>query len=437
MSVELMTLLLFGSLVILLMLGLPLVFALGGVAIVGLYFTMGSMAPLMVYMNTMDKPSDLYYISIPLFIFMAYMMEGSGIVENLYDALQYWSGRIPGSLAIGTVIISTVLAAMVGISSASIITMGVTVLPSMLRRGYDKSLAMGSITASSTLGILIPPSALSLLYAVVCRVSIGRLFLAGFLPGLVLSALFILYIGIRCHFQPSLGPPYVPDKAVTLKNKLSLLWALIPPFILVLLVLGSVFTGKATTTESAAVGSLGATIMVAANRKLTWKIFKEVNYKTLLLTGMIMWALIAASSFRAVYVVSGAIDLIPEILLALPLGAWGTVVLLQFILLILGCFLDEFGILLIVAPVFASVTRTLGFDPVWFGILFVVNMEIGELTPPVGLNLFYMKAVAPEDTTMVDIYRSIAPFVGLLILGLALFMIFPQIVLWLPNAMIK
>jgi tripartite ATP-independent transporter DctM subunit len=437
MNVGLMTLILFSSLIIFLFLGLPLVFSLGGIAIVGLVTMMGTRAIPIIYWNTLSVASNPFFITVPLFIYMAYMLERSGAAEELYKTIQNLAGHVSGSLAMATVFVSTILAAMTGLSSASIITMGVTVLPSMLRRGYNKHLAMGSITAGSTLGILIPPSAIALLYTSMAGISVGRMFLAGFFPGFLLAGLFILYIGIRCALNPSLGPKRPSGETVERVSIIGSLWSVALPGLLVILVLGSIFLGIATPTESAALGALGAIGVVAFNRRLTWKTFREVNYRTMLLTLMIMWVIIAAGCFRALYIVTGAIDLIENMLLAVPFGRWGTLIVMQITLLVLGCFLDEFGIMIIALGVFIPVAQTLGFNPIWFGILFIINMEMAELTPPVGLNLFYMKAVAPEGTSMGDIYKSVIPFILILLLGLILVMVFPQIALWLPSQMIR
>ena len=437
MNVGLLTLTLLGSLVILLALGLPLVFCLGGIATLGLYLLMGDKAFLVIYFNTIEKVRDFAYITIPMFTYMAYMLERSGAAEALYTTIQYWTGKLAGSLAIGMVIISTILAAMVGLSSAAIITMGVTVLPSMLRRGYNKDLAMGSIAAGSTLGILIPPSVLGILYAGQAGVSVGYMFMAGFLPGLLVAGLFILYIGLRCYLNPSLGPPLPANEAVNQKVKLRSLSSVILPGLLVIAVLGSIFLGIATPLESSAVGALGSIIIVALNRKLTWKTFLEVNQKTLLLTCTVMWVLFSAGPFRSVYIVSGAQHLIQNLLLNVPFGAFGSLIVMQLILLFLGCFLDEFGILIIAMPLFVPVIRALNIDPVWFGILFIINMEIAELTPPVGLNIFYMKAIVPKGTRTEEIYRSVMPFVGLLGLAMIIIIIFPGVATWLPNIVFK
>jgi tripartite ATP-independent transporter DctM subunit len=436
MNVALTALALFGTLVFFLILGLPLVFVMGGVAVIGIYLVMGAQATPIVYFNVIAPLKDITYVSIPLFVFMAYMLERAGIAENLYTAIQYWAGGIRGSLAMGTVIISTILAAMVGLSSASIITMGVTVLPAMIKRGYDRNMSMGAIAAGSTLGILIPPSALGALYASAAGVSVGRMFLAGFFPGFLISGLFILYIGIRCYFNPKLGPAMPREERVDQGKKFASLKALILPIILVGGVLGSIFTGLATVTESAAIGAFGSIVVVILNRKFTWKNFKEVNYNTMLLTLMIMWMMVAATSFRALYVVSHAGDIVQMAFMAVPGGKWGAIIASQLILFILGLCLDEFEILIITVPIFIPVMKAFGVDILWFGIMFIINMEIAEISPPLGLNLFCMKAVVGKDVKMEQIWRSVIPYIALMMVAIVIIMVFPQIATYLPNAII-
>ena len=416
--------------------GLPLVFSLGGIAAIGLYLIKGPKSIPIIYLNTIAQARDNTYIAVPLFTYMAFMLERSGAAEGLLSTIQNWTGKLAGSLAMGTIAISTVLASMVGLSSATIITMGVTVLPSMLKRGYDEGLAIGSIAAGSTLGIMIPPSVLGLLVAGQLNVTPGRMFLAGFLPGFLLASIFIIYIGIRCYLNPSLGPPASEEEEVSTATKFKSLGAVILPAFLVVMVLGSIFMGIATPLESAAVGALGSILIVAINRRLTWKTFKEVNFNTLKLTCMVMWVLFAANSFRAVYIVSGAGSFVQNMLMNVPFGAVGSVVVMEVILLFLGCFLDEFGIVIITMPVFIPVVQHLNIEPIWFGILFIINMQIAELSPPIGINIFYMQAVVPKGTRIEELYRSVLPFIGLLVIGMIIIFIFPQIATWLPYTMI-
>jgi tripartite ATP-independent transporter DctM subunit len=267
--------------------------------------------------------------------------------------------------------------------------------------------------------------------------SIGKLWVGGIIPGLLLALMFIIYIATRCNLQPHLGPQLSPDERANWEEKFVSLWAGILPLLLIILVLGSMFMGVATPTEAAAVGAVGSILCAAIYRKLTWQNFKEVNYRTIRLSCMIFWIIAAAAAFRVVYTISGATEFFESILLMVPFGRWGILITIQLILLVLGCFLDVWGIMMIALPIFGPVIESLGFNLVWFGVLFVINMEMGYLTPPVGLNIFYMKVVAPEGVTMGDIYRSVIPFVSLQGLALILIMIFPQLVLWLPSVILK
>ncbi len=433
MSVELLSLLLFGAAIIFIALGLPLVFSLGGVAIVFLFLVWDVPYYQAIYWDAEKILGTMSLLPIPLFIFMANMLDRSGIAEDLYVMMHRWMGRLGGGLAMGTVLICTLLAAMVGLSSAALVTMGVTALPAMIKRGYSKHLAMGCIAAGGTLGILIPPSVIMLVYAHVAQVSPRMLFMGGVFPGLLLSLLFITYIGVRSRLQPHMGPPLPPEERANWKEKVVSLRSVILPIALVVMVLGSIFLGIATVTESAAVGAAGSIICAVIMRRFTWQNLKETNYETLKLTGMIIWIMIAALSFTRAYVVIGALQFFQEVFIGLPFSRWGILIIIQLALFLMGCFLDPFAIIMLAVPLFIAIIGSLGFDPVWFGIIFVINMEMAYLTPPVGLNLFYMRALAPEGTTMWDIYRSIVPFVLLLGLGLALIVLFPQIVLWFPN----
>jgi tripartite ATP-independent transporter DctM subunit len=438
MNTAMFTVLLFGSLLLLLALGLPLTFALGGIAVIALIIALGPQAASwIVFANFTSQVRSFIYMSIPMFIFMANMLERSGIAEDMYVMMYRWLGRLKGGLAMGTVIISTIMAAMVGLSSAATVTMGVTALPSMLKRKYSKHIAIGSVAAGGTLGILIPPSVIMITYAMTAEVSVGRLWVGGIFPGLILSTIFLLYIGIRCYLQPHMGPGLAPEERSTWKEKIISLRSVILPIALVVLVLGSIFMGFATPTEAAAVGAAGSILCAAIYRKLTWGNFKEVSIRTLRLTTMIFWILAAAVSFRMIYSFVGARTFLEDLLLMIPFGKWGIMIVIQLILLVLGCLLDPWGIVMIAIPVFAPVVKSLGFDLMWFGILFVINMEMGYLTPPVGLNLFYMKGVVPEGVTTGDIYRAVMPFVLLEGLALVIIMLFPQLVLWLPGKLFQ
>lgn len=437
MSIEVITLLLFGALILFLVLGLPLAFVLGGVGVVGCYFLWGSKGLFVVASQTYGAMGKFTLLAIPLFIFMAMILERAGVADDLYTMMHRWMGPLRGGLAIGTVLICTIFAAMAGISGAATVSMGVIALPAMLKRGYHKTIAMGCISGGGALGILIPPSVPMILYATLTGESIGGLFAGGIFPGLLLAFLFILYIGIRCFFQPFLGPALPREERATWHEKLISLKAVALPVMIIVMVLGSIYAGVCTATEAAALGCLGALISAIVYRKLKWDLVKEACYRTASLTAMIIWILIGAYCFTSVYTGTGAHELMEKILLSIPGGRYAILITMQLVFFILGCILDPVGIIMICTPVFVPVIKSLGFDPLWFGVLFIMNMEMGYLTPPFGFNLFYMKAIVPPGITMGDIYRSIVPFVILQGVGLIIVVIFPEIALWLPKSMIR
>jgi len=436
MSIGLITILMFIGLAFLLALGLPVTFALGGVAVITATLLWGPGSLTIFTSSIYGQSMTIVLIAIPLFIFMAMILERSGIADELYEMMQIWLGGLKGGLAIGTVVICTIFAAMSGISGAATSTMGLIALPSMLRRGYDKSIAIGCIAAGGALGVLIPPSVMMVVLAAVAGLSVGKLFAGGICSGFLLSGLFITYIGIRCFLNPSLGPVMPVEQRGSWKKKLVSAKAIIMPIILIVAVLGSIIAGIATPTEAAAFGCVGAAICTAVKGRLTWELVKEACYKSLRLTCMIMWILVSATSFSAVYTGLGASHLIEAIMTNISVSRYLILAAMQFILLILGTFMDASGIIMICTPIFLPIILALGFDPIWFGILFVINMEMGFLTPPYGINLFYLKGVVPEGVTMGDVYRSIGPFVCLQALGLILIVIFPDIALWLPRLLI-
>jgi len=437
MSIELIALIMFLSLVVLLLTGLPLVFVLGGLAMVFSYFLWGPNSMLLVALQAWKVMTTYSFVAIPLYIFMAVILQRSGVIEDLFDVMRMWFGPLHGGLAIGTVVICTLMAAMTGIVGAAVATMGILALPAMLNRKYDKRIALGCICAGGTLGILIPPSVITVVYAVTAGVSIGQMFMGGVGPGLLLSSLFIIYIAVRCWLRPQLGP--APSKEereqYSFKVKLIALRAVILPILLIIGVLGSIYTGIATPTEAAGVGCVGAIISAAIYRRLTLANIKESVYSTARTTAMILWITIGARCFISVFSAVGGDELVLHFVSALALNRWIILILIQLMLIFLGMFLDEIGIILLCVPIFLPIITALKFDPVWFGILFLVNAQMDYITPPFGYTLFYLRGVAPEGVTMGDIYRSIIPFVLLQALGLGLCMIFPQIVLWLPTTM--
>lgn len=436
MSIELSTALLFISLLLLLALGLPIAFAIGGIAVIFTYFLLGQSGLFLFGGSVFRQLTSFLFAALPLFVFMGHMLERSGIADDLYQMFFVWMGPLRGGLAIGTIFICTLFAAMAGVSAAATVTMGIVALPSMLKRGYNKQLALGCIGAGGALGVLIPPSVIMILYGAFSGESIGRLYAGGIFPGLILAGLFSLYIGVRSFIQKDLAPAIPKEERASWGQRISSLRAVILPILLIVAVLGSIFGGLATPTEAAAVGALGSVLCSAIYRRLTLKALYEAAYRTLGTTCMILWIVVAVTAFTSFYTSAGAQDLIKKILLGLPISPIMLIIAIQVIWFILGCFLDPAGIIMITVPIFVPVIKALGFDPVWFGVLFVVNMEMAYLTPPYGVNLFYLKGVAPPGVTMADIYRSIGPFVALQAVALVLVMMFPQIILYLPNLLL-
>ena len=437
MPIELITILMFGSLFFLLALGLPVAFACGTV---GVFFTVLLQGPSslnLVSTRIFGLMVQYLLAAIPLFIFMACILERSGIIEDVYETVYQWMAWLKGGVAAATVLACTMMAAMVGVIGASEVTMGVIALPQMLKREYDKFIACGSILAGGTLGILIPPSVMLIVYGLVDNSSIGQLYAGAILPGCMLSGMFIIYVLIRCFINPRLGPPVPKEERVSLSVKIRLLLRIIAPGILIFLVLGTIFTGIAAPTEAAGVGAAGAVVLCALQGKLKWKGVVEAGENTLKSTAMVLWTMFGANIFVGLYVMVGGGKFVTQMLIGSGLGAWSIIIIMQLILIFLGAFIDWTGIIMLCVPIFGPIVRQLGFDPIWFGVLFAVNLQISFLSPPFGYALFYLKGVAPPEIKTTDIWKSAAPFIGLQVLGVILVMVFPEIILLLPKLLFR
>jgi len=379
---------------------------------------------------------DMYsLLGIPPFIFMGLMLSKSGVAERIYHAIYVWSGRIRGSLAIGTVLMCAIIAAMSGTNIAGTVTATAVSLPAMLKRNYDKKLAVGLIMAGGCLGFLIPPSVVFIFYGVIAKVSIAYLWLAGIGPGILLVVLYIIYILILCKIHPEIAEviPLEEYQKITFKDKLVALGGAVPAILLILLVLGTLFAGIITLVESSAVGAIGAIICAAINKKLNWKVLEETMEECLHTTTMVMWILIAAFFFSAVFDAVGAIDGVQNLLKLAGGNRWITLILMQLSFFFLGMVMDDTAMLIIVAPIYIPIALELGFDLRWFGVLYVINCQMAFITPPFGYNLFLMKGIAPKEITTEIIYRSVVPFVIIQAIALVLVMIFPQIAMYLPS----
>jgi len=432
MPIETLTWLMFGSLFLLLLTGYPLAFLVGGVAVGFIAWLWSPDALALVPQRMWNNMTQYLLAAIPLFIFMASMLEKAGLIEQIFDVAYKWLGRVPGGLAVATVAASTVLAAMVGVIGAAVVTMALVALPSMLRRGYSPVLAAGTVMAGGTLGILIPPSVLAIIYGLVANQSVGELYLGSVLPGLLLSGLYMLFSILYALINPK-GAPRIPkEEAPTWAERWRALRSIWAPLVLIFLVLGTIFLGLAAPTEAAAVGAFGAMMVAALHRKLSWQNLRLALEQTAKATAMVLWIVFGANAFVAFYVAQGGDRYISELLLGTGLSPWGVLILMQLILIILGMFLDWVGILLLAVPVFVPIIRDLGFDPLWFGVLYLINMQMSFLSPPFGYALFYVRGVAPQ-IPMGTIYRAAIPFLLLQLTGLVILMLFPGLATWLPS----
>jgi tripartite ATP-independent transporter DctM subunit len=380
-------------------------------------------------------------LAVPLFLFMGLMIERSGVAESLFDALNLWIGRIRGSLAMATVLTGTVLAACVGVFSASIVMLGLIALPAMLKRGYNHELACGSIIAGGCLGILIPPSIMIVLYGPMAGLSVGKLFMGAFGPGLMLSGLYLIYIAVRPYIQPGCAPPLPPEeRAVPWGRKFYLLFtALIPPLLLILGVLGSIFFGIAAPTEAAGAGAFVATLIAAGYRKLSWRVVKQTCIATLKASAFIIVIVTGASIFTGIFLSAGCGNVVADLVLSAPGGKWGVFVLIHLILFMLGMFLGWLGILLIMIPIVTPIGEALGFDSTWFALMIMVNLQMAYMTPPMAPAIFFLRGVVPPDSGIDSgtIIRGVVPIVALVMVGIVVLILVTDIIMWLPNAMIK
>jgi len=431
-GIDTLTYLMFGSLLVLLMAGLPLAFVTGGLACIFLFILGDAHTLNMLPSRIFPLMTDYQLSAIPLFIFMASMLERAGVIKDMFDVLYKLLGGLRGGLASATIIASTILAAMVGVIGAAVVTMGIIALPAMLERHYDPKIAMGSIMAGGTLGILIPPSILAIIYAVVAQQSVGELFIGAVFPGLMLSGLYILYVTVMCYIDPKKGPALPVAERLSTIEKVNLLRKMMAPIMLIIVVFAVLFSGAATPVEAAGIGTFGSFIVAALHGQLDWVTIREACITTLKATSMVIWIMFGATIFVGLYVLEGGQTFVTNSIIGTGLGRWGILILMQIILIILGMFLDWVGILLLCVPIFVPIVKQLGFDPLWFGVLYLVNMQMSFLSPPFGYALFYLRGVTPPSISMGQIFLSALPFLLIQLIGLTLCMIFPEIITWLP-----
>lgn len=436
MSVEWITFLMLSSLIAVVLLGFPIGFSLAGVAtIFGIIF-IGPQVANVFMLRLYVVFADYILIAIPLFVFMGIVIERSGIATRLYDTMYVLLGKLRGGLAIATVLSCTIFAAATGVVGATVVTMGIMSLPAMMKYKYDKPLACGAICAGGALGILIPPSILILVYAPVANVSVGALLIGAFVPGLVLASLYVLFIGIRCFINPSMGPSIAPSeiKVSVLQKTKMFLTSVFPVCLLILAVLGSIFFGLAAPTEAAAIGAFAAMVMAAFYKALSMGVLKEAAIRTMTTSAMVYLVVIGASFFTSVFMRLGCGKVVESLVLGLPFGKWGILICMWAIIIVMGAFLDWIGIVMIVVPLFTPIANALGFDPIWFAIMNIVVLQTSFLTPPFAYTIFYLKGIAPEEISLSHIYRGVIPFLLLMLVAVLLFSLFPSIIMFAPRA---
>ncbi|MDG1583088.1 TRAP transporter large permease subunit [Pseudomonas sp. GOM6] len=436
MSYELIALLMFSSMMLLLLTGKRVFGAIGFVAAAAALLMWGDGGAELPFSAAMKLMKWYPLLTLPMFVYMGYMLSESGIAEDLYKMFHVWMGPLHGGLAIGTIGLMVVISAMNGLSVAGMAIGASIALPELLRRGYDKIMVTGVIQAGSSLGILIPPSVVLVLYGMIARQPVGQLWLAGAIPGLLMAALFVLYIAIRCRLQPSLGPTLSAEERAQISwgEKLRLLSAGIVPLFIFVSMTGLFLMGYTSLVESSAVGAAAATLAALVKGRLTRTVMEATLRKTLAISCMFMWIILAALCFGAVFDGLGAVKAIEGFFVGeLGLGPWEILILMQLSFIIMGMFLDDTAMLVIVAPLYVPLVGSLGFDLVWYGVLYTITCQMAYMTPPFGYNLFLMRAMAPPEVSLRDIYVSVTPFVVIMGLTLALVMIYPQIALWLPN----
>lgn len=435
MSYEMIAILMFASMMLMLMTGQRVFGAIGGVAAIAavLLWTPGGVN--IPFSSAMKLMKWYPLLTLPMFIFMGYVLSESKIADDLYKMFHVWMGPVSGGLAIGTIGLMVLVSAMNGLSVAGMAIGATIALPELLRRGYDKRMVTGVIQAGSSLGILVPPSVVLVLYAMIARQPVGQLWLAGVVPGLMMAAAFILYIYLRCKANPALGPVLPPEeRTVPMAEKLRLLRAGLLPIVIFMAMMVPFVNGWTSLVESSAIGALTAFMAAVLKGRMNREVFEVSVRQTLAISCMFMWIILAALGFGAVFDGLGAVKAIDQLFTEqLGLNPWMILILMQLSFLLMGTFLDDTAMLVIVAPLYVPLVAALGFDLIWYGVLYTITTQIAYMTPPFGYNLFLMRAMAPPEITLKDIYGSILPFVIVMIGCLALIMTFPQIALWLPE----
>ena len=436
MGIEIITLLIVGGLLALMAIGVPLGIATLTVSVVTAIASFGLPGLFLVSSNVESVLDKYDLIAVPFFVFMANVLERSGVAESLFQSMAILGGRFHGSVGVQTCVVSVILAAMSGIMGGEIVMLGLIALPQMLRLGYDKNLAIGIICAAGALATLIPPSIVLIIYGMTAQVSISDLFTAGVVPGLLLACLYMLYIIIRAKLNPSVAPIYnIPETSLPLYKRIKYLGGAVLPILLIGAVLGSIYSGIATVTEAAAMGCLGAILIAKYLGNLNYTMVRTAMNQTVITVGSIIWLVLGAVSLVGIYNIIGGAEFLGDTLKSLNLPPLGIIIIMMLIVMVLGTFMEWIAIIFITVPIFTPVIASLGFDPIWFGILFAMNIQIYYLSPPFGPACFFLKSVAPKGIELQHIFRAVLPFIGLQIIGLTSVLLYPQIALWLPTTL--
>jgi tripartite ATP-independent transporter DctM subunit len=433
-DIGLLTLVIVLAMALLLVMGLPLAFVTGAVAVTVGLLNFGPDVLGLIASRIYSFMNEYVLVAVPMFILMASLMERTGVAKNLYRAMYVWAGGLRGGLAVQTLFAAIIMAAMTGIIGGEIVLLGMIALPQMLRLGYQKNIAIGTICAGGSLGTMIPPSIVLIIYGLTANVAIGDLFLATILPGFLLSGLYLGYILVRCGLNPALGPPApLEERRMSLVQKLALFKNLVLPLMVAASVLGSIYSGIASVSEAAGMGVVGTLVAALVRRELSWTVLKESVLQTLNTCGMLLWLTFGATALIGVYNLLGGTLFVKSVVTGLEVAPIVLILIMMGILIVMGLFMDWVGILLLTVPIFVPVIVALGYDPVWFGVLFCMNMQVSYLSPPFGPAAFYLKGVAPPGITLQDIFAGLWPFIILQLVGLLLVLTAPEIALWLPR----
>lgn len=431
------TIIMFAGMMLLMCTGLPIAYCIGSIGVLGAFLTMGVDGLSLVYFSITALTSNIVLTAIPLFVFMGFMLHHSGVAQGMFDTLYKWAGGIRGALGIGTIGICAIMAAMIGVSSATVLSLGAIVVPALFAKGYNRRMTLGLVMSGGALGFLIPPSVMMVMYGFLGTISVGQLFAGGIMPGFMLAGFYMIYIAIRCALRPEDGPALPPEERYSWREKFISLKDLLLPLLLAAAILSSIFSGFASPTEAAAVGAGFSMVCAALRKNLTWAVLSLTLKKTFELAGFVTVMIIAALAFSKAYSSLGATIMIRNFVMELDVSPWMVIIFMQLSFFVLGMFLDDIAILFMCMPIYIPIIKGLGFDPIWFGVLYVMNMQMAYLTPPYGLNLFFMKAVAPKSVTIRELYLAVVPFLFIQLLALILLMVFPDIVMYLPRMLFQ